>query len=219
MSKLRAISCLIVMAFVAPGVYAEEGARRYTETHGARSAIVEYKVTRGPDTVVVTSTGGWITDETHWTKSAGTIFWHETEPAKGTDMTAERKGNTVTVSGRLKGAEVKKTVNLDDAPWYQLFGPGLVDLLPPGTARREFWVIDPSDLAPHKMLVRRVGAERVEIGGAQVDAFKIHFSPAGALAPFWGADFWYRPSDWLWLYSRLPEDGGLTVTAIQDPGR
>ncbi len=76
-------------------------------------------------------------------------------------------------------------------------------------------MLDPADLAAHKMQVRRAGMERITVGGQAVDAEKIHFSPAGALAPFWGADFWYRRSDHLYISSRLPEHGGVTVTTIE----
>ena len=56
----------------------------------------------------------------------------------------------------------------------------------------------------------------ITIRGAAVDTFKIHFSPAGALAPFWGADIWYRASDGAYVSSRLPENGGTTLTTIED---
>jgi hypothetical protein len=71
-----------------------------------------------------------------------------------------------------------------------------------------------SEAFTDKMLVRRAGTERIEVNGVTSLAERIHFSPAGALAPFWGADFWYRVSDGAWIYSKLPEDGGNTVTAI-----
>lgn len=92
------------------------------------------------------------------------------------------------------------------------------DLLPPGMAEREFWVIDSEDFTPHKMLVLRAGAEILPFRGSRIETEKIHFSPAGALAPFWGADFWYRQRDAVWLYSRLPENGGVTVDELEEPG-
>jgi hypothetical protein len=214
-----AVGSLLLLLLMTGAAFGEEGMRRYTETHGDRSSTVQYSVTRGAGLVTVASSGGVVTDETRWSAEAGTVSWHEVRASAATDLHGERKGNTVVVSGTLKGAPVEKEIALDAAPWYQLFGPAIQDLLPAGASRREFWVIDPSDLAPHKMLARRVGAERIDVSGVKVDAFKIHFSPAGALAPFWGADFWYRPSDSAWLYSRLPEDGGLTVTTIMDPGK
>jgi hypothetical protein len=69
------------------------------------------------------------------------------------------------------------------------------------------------------MQVKRAGTERITIRGSAVETFKIHFSPAGALSPFWGADFWYRQSDGTYVSSRLPENGGITVTTIEDPNQ
>ena len=110
-------------------------------------------------------------------------------------------------------------MKIDGEPWYQIFGPIIGELLPEGRPQRDFWVVNSDDLAPHKMMARRAGNERITIAGVPTGTFKIHFSPAGALAPFWGADFWYRSGDSTWVYSRLPENGGLTVTTIANHGK
>ena len=94
----------------------------------------------------------------------------------------------------------------------------MAELLPQGEEQREFWVMNPDDISAHKMLVRRAGRERITVNGVAVDAEKIHLSPAGALALFWGADFWYRPSDALYVLSRMPEQGSMTVATIEGPG-
>jgi hypothetical protein len=192
---------------------------KYLETHGAGSAVMEYGVATSLRGITVTSAGGGSSEEMFWVPGAGAMAWRQTETGTGTDLRAERAGDTVRFSGTLKGKSVSREVRIDAEPWYQIFGPIIGELLPPGRAQRDFWVMNPGDLAPHKMMVRRAGTEKITLGGVPTDAFKIHFSPAGALAPFWGADFWYRPGDSTWLYSRLPENGGLTVTTIAGPGR
>jgi len=175
---------------------------------------VELEVSRSAEGMKVTSEGGGRSEESLWVPGRGILSWRLTDPATGSDLRAERTGDRIRVMGRLKGTEVTRELRIDTAPWYQIFGPGIGDLLSSDSGRMEFWVLNPDDLATHKMLARRAGAERLEIAGTQVDTFKIHFSPAGALAPFWGADFWYRPSDSALLFSRLPENGGLTITTI-----
>ena len=198
---------------------AQESVLRYTETHGQRISSVEYRVTRDAGDLAVTSTGGDTADSVRWRSGTGTYDWQTTDPAAGTVLHGRRDGNVIHVTGTLKNKPVEKDVRVDAAPWYQVFGPLLEELLPPGTASREFWVLDPGDLAAHKMQVKRAGAERITIKGTAIDAARIHFSPAGALAPFWGADFWYRSSDGMYVSSRLPENGGVTVTAIEDPNQ
>jgi len=193
---------------------AEEGVLHYMQAHGAASAAMQVEVSRGPDALTVKSEAGGRSEEAVWVPGRGTTSWRLTDPTSGSDLHAERTGDKIRVTGRLKGREVSRELRVDAAPWYQIFGPGIADLLSPDAARMEFWVVNPDDLATHKMMARQAGMERREVAGVQMDTFKIHFSPAGALAPFWGADFWYRPSDSAWLFSRLPENGGVTTTTI-----
>ncbi len=143
------------------------------------------------------------------------MTWQQVIPSIGNNLSGRRSGNVITLTGTLGGKQVSRELSIDGAPWYQIFGPAMADLLPPGVDRREFWVVNPADLSAHKMMVRRAGAESINLKGGKVAAERVHFSPAGALAPFWGADFWYRASDALWVFSRLPEDGGLTVTTVE----
>lgn len=206
---------VLLAALSAASLPAEQGVLRYLQVHGARSSILEYGVSRSAEGIRVTSAGSGGSEESLWVPGRGTIAWRQTDSAAGSDLRAERTGDIIRVTGRLKGKEVTREVRIDPAPWYQIFGPGISDLLPSNAAQMEFWVVNPDDLAPHKMLARRAGTERLDIAGAQVDTFKIHFSPAGALAIFWGADFWYRPADSAYLFSRLPENGGLTTTTIE----
>jgi hypothetical protein len=189
------------------------------ETHGAKSAIIQYGVAQSLQGIKITSVGDGSSEEVLWVPGSGAVAWRLTEEATNTDLQGAREGNTIHFSGTLKGKNASRDVKIDREPWYQIFGPIISELLPEGQSQRDFWVVNSDDLAPHKMMVRRVGTERIMIAGVSTDVFKIHFSPAGALAPFWGADFWYRSTDSTWVYSRLPENGGLTVTTIADPGK
>jgi hypothetical protein len=213
---LVALCCLFCTVLLSA---ADRDARIYSEVHGSTTSVVEYAITRAGNAFDVTSTGGPVTDAIHWIPGTGTVSWKEIDPGSRIDMQAVRTGDVVHVTGTHKGVAVSLDVRLDSAPWYQIFGPLIAELLPGLTGQREFWVLNMDDLVPHKMLVRRVGQERIQIHGAAIDALKIHFSPAGVLAPFWGADFWYRPADNVYLYSRLPENGELTVSTIEDPAK
>jgi len=213
---IRRFTHLVIAAAALCGVpvCAEEGVLRYVQAHGNGSSTIMVEVSRSADGMKVKSEAAGRTEESLWVPGKGIVSWRLTDPAAASDLRAERTRDRIRITGTLKGREVTRELRVDAAPWYQIFGPGIADLLSPESARMEFWVVNPDDLATHKMLARQAGAERREIAGVQVDTFKIHFSPAGALAPFWGADFWYRPSDSAWLFSRLPENGGLTTTTI-----
>jgi hypothetical protein len=210
---------MLVLALAsAVGLEAQNELRQYTETHGSRVSRVEYSVSRTAKEVIARSTGGAVANEIAWIPGTGTVSWREKDTLLDNDLQAERAGNIIRMKGRLRGRETQREVRVDSAPWYQIFGPIITDLLPPGIAEREFWVINPEDFAAHKMLVRRAGAEIIPFRGSRIETNRIHFSPAGMLAAFWGADFWYRQRDGAWLYSRLPESGGVTVNELEEPG-
>jgi hypothetical protein len=191
---------------------------RYVETHGSRRQVVEYAVVRSAGGFLVSSVSPTSTEKGIWVTGTGLVSWEQADTEADNDLRASRTGNVIHVAGTLKGRPVSRDIRVDPAPWYQIFGPALSDLLPPGAPQREFWVVNPDDLSAHKMQVRRAGQEDLKLGAGSVPALKIHFSPAGALSPLWGADFWYRASDGTWIYSRLPENGGLTVTTREDLG-
>jgi hypothetical protein len=198
---------------------AQETSLRYTETHGQQVATVEYRVSRSGGDAAASSTGGAAADDIRWRQGVGTFDWEMSDAKAGSALHGQRTGDVIHVTGTLKNKKVDRDVKVDPAPWYQIFGPLLEELLPAGSAQQEFWVVNPDDLSAPKMQVKRAGTERITIRGAPVDTKKIHFSPAGALSPFWGADFWYRQSDGAWVSSRLPENGGITVTTIEDPNQ
>jgi hypothetical protein len=207
------ILCCLVSA---AGLSAQDSALSYTEVHGQQASTVEYRVSRAGGEASLSSTGGSTETTIRWQPSIGTFDWQMTDLKAGSVLHGVRIGNVIHVTGALKNKKVERDVKVDPAPWYQVFGPLLQDLLPEASPQTDFWVVNPDDLSAHKMQVKRAGSERITIRGAAMDTFKIHFSPAGALAPFWGADFWYRASDGVYVSSRLPENGGMTVTTIED---
>ncbi len=213
---LAVLTCLAGIACVSLDAQVEKSL--YRETHGSRVSMVVYTVNRAVGQIDLQSTGGTTDDEIQWAPGMGTTLWKEKDYRVGTDLVAERKGDVIHIAGRLRGEEVERDIGVDGSPWYQILGPIVGDLLPADAAEREFWVVNPDDLAPHKMLVRRAGAEFLSFRGSRIETNKIHFSPAGVLARFWGADFWYRQQDGEWIYSRLPEDGGMTINELQESG-
>jgi hypothetical protein len=220
--RLGTMSLCFFLAFGASHATAgdalQDTQRRYVETHGSRRQVVEYSVVRSAGGFQVSSISPSSTEKGTWVTGTGLVSWEQVDPAAGNDLRATRTGNIIHVTGTLKGKPVSRDIRVDPAPWYQIFGPALSDLLPPEAQGQEFWVVNPDDLSAHKMQVRRTGQEDLKLETRSLRALKIHFSPAGALSPLWGADFWYRVSDGTWVYSRLPEGGGLTVTTLEDLG-
>jgi hypothetical protein len=214
--KAAVIACCLLVLAAMQGL-ADEGTRRYEVIHGQRSGTIEYTTQRS-DTGFRVSTIDTDSSETLlWTAAAGTTSWKLLDTRKQIDLEAVRSGDMIRVKGSLGGRTVAREIKVDPAPWYQVFGPVIDQLLPGLQGQREFWVVNPDDMSAHKMMARRAGTERISVRGTAVETIKVHFSPSGALAPFWGADYWFSAADTVYVYSRLPEDGGLTVTTIGEP--
>ena len=120
-------------------------------------------------------------------------MWQPSNSGAGTNVTAERTEDTVRVSGTFKGQEgLAEDIRMDHAPWYQVFGPLIAELLPAGSAQREFWVVNAEDWSAHKMQVRRIGVESIPVGGVATDALKVHFSPDRGTGAVTGACYVQR---------------------------
>ena len=182
--------CLLLVAAL-PCLADEERdtIRRCTARVGEWSTTVRRRPIRG---IASARSVPASTEIVQWSPSAGVVAWHLQDTSKKIDLEATRSGDTIRVKGTLGGKDVAREISVDQAPWYQIFGPVIDQLLPGVQGQREFWVVNPDDFAAHKMLARRAGTERIDLRGTAVDAVKIHFSPANALAPFWGADYWFR---------------------------
>ncbi|HET6451104.1 MAG TPA: hypothetical protein VFI08_07315 [Spirochaetia bacterium] len=216
-SSRRSISSFFLLACGALALGAQPSISRYTQTRGATAATLEYRLAAGEDSFTLSASTPVSQESIMWRVGTGTADWSLVNDSDHTELHGTRTGTTIQVTGTLKGRAVSKVLKVDTAPWYQLFGPLLDQLLPAGTSVQEFWVLDPVDLSVHRMQVKRAGTEQLTLHGHTVPAQKVHFSPAGALAPFWGADFWYRQSDGLYVSSRLPEKGGVTMMTLEDP--
>lgn len=217
--RRRCASACCVLFLAAGLVTAGSTSRRYTEVHPGASIPVEYSVAVDGEALRVSAIDADLTNTLLWSRAVGTFSWRWKSLAKKTDLDGERTGDVIRIHGTLAGKPVSREIRVDGTPWYQIWGPVLDELLPGLQGQREFWVVNPDDASAHKMLVKRGEAETITLGGTLVDAIRIHFSPAGALAPFWGADYWLRARDSVYVYSRLPEPGNLTVTTIGDPAR
>ena len=210
----KALFPLLLIIAANPQLAAEQGAWRYSESFGQNTAWIEYSVVRTPQRVVVRSAADRVKEELEFVPGKGTLWWTKIGSHPGTNLRAQRTGDTIRITGTLKSAKVDKLLHIDSAPWYQILGPCIGDLLPQKMQSIEFWALDPDELAVHKMLAIRQAGERKEVHHVLIDTFKVHFAPMGIAGAFWGADFWFRISDSAYILSKMPDNGGLTETAI-----
>jgi hypothetical protein len=189
----------------------------YLEHRGSTTYVIEYRFTPHPDGIEISAEGDNRIDTIRWLNGTGVVFWYSRSKRAERDVKAERSGDSIKLEGTLKGKSVQKTFRLDSAPWFQILGTNIAELLPQGKESKEFWIINPTDLEAHKMEAKRTMGQEIEVGGKKIETFKVHFDAAGPLSAFWGTDFWYRNSDSVFVYSRLPELEGTTITELENP--
>lgn len=116
--------------------------------------------------------------------------------SEGIEVEASRSGDRILVSGIHRGTPVKKELVLEeDLPWYQTFNHQFGDFALSDEKKRQFWMIRLDTLEATRWQLKRIGSERLPIGGSQIEAVRVRLSLTGLLAPFWSADLWYRAED------------------------
>ena len=92
---------------IATLLFADPEVLQYVETHGAKSVVIEYGLTRSPQGIGITSAGGGSSEEMQWVPGTGCVAWRQTEVATNTDLQGDRVGNTIHFSGTLGGKSVR----------------------------------------------------------------------------------------------------------------
>lgn len=130
--------------------------------------------------------------------------WQLTQSAEGTDIQARREGDSLLLSGRLRGEPVERRQAIDAAPWYQALSISLRNLLDQRVGALEFWTLRPDTLEVHKVRAVRQALETLEIDGEPVAAWRIELRLTGLKALFWRSHYWLRQSDGVFLRYRGP---------------
>jgi hypothetical protein len=120
-----------------------------------------------------------------------TIRWQVTDASDGTDFVAERRGDTIVIEGRFKGESVRKTLTVDDAPWYQATSLSLRGLIASNLSELVFWTIRPDTLTPHKIKAVKKETETAASEKNPEELQHIRLRATGMLAPFWKSDYWF----------------------------
>ena len=61
----------------------------------------------------------------HTDSSFSVLKWEFYNLEKGSDISAERRGNRISITGQFNNKEYEKEFKIDDLPWYQSWGLGL----------------------------------------------------------------------------------------------
>lgn len=176
---------------------------RYLQRTGEQSQSFRLTLDPGPPLQLSADSPG----ERHQTvmeSDYSTRRWQLTQTAEGSEILVRREGDSLLLSGRLRGEPVERRLAIDAAPWYQALSISLRNLLDQRIEELEFWTLRPDTLEVHKVRAVRQAQEILEIGGQQVSAWRIEVRLTGFKALFWQSHYWLRQSDGVFLRFRGP---------------
>ncbi|MDY6822234.1 MAG: hypothetical protein SWH68_00320 [Thermodesulfobacteriota bacterium] len=133
-----------------------------------------------------------------------TLRWHCENAAEGTDIRAERQGNTIHLKGMLEGKSVDRVMRIDDSPWYQATTLSLRAFVLSAQERAEFWVLRPGSLKPYKLVATKEWVENRDVLGTSVPVQKVKISPGGMLAALWSCQYWFKKDDGMLIKCETP---------------
>jgi hypothetical protein len=135
------------------------------------------------------------------------------------DIVAQRVGNVIRIQGEFQGEPIDRSVEVDDAPWYQALTYSLRTLLDSGQESMIFWVLRPDNMSALKLKAVRKDSVQVTMNGEEVDAQKITVRPTGLLSKVWRADYWFRAQDGVMLrYEAVHGPPGTPKTVVRLQG-
>ncbi len=197
-SPLRAIGpfCLVMLLLAAASSASQ--IFRYREQTGDDSFTFLWRAEQGSKEVTVTQNQG---DETYSSVCAPdgtTLFWHYIKQPD-TDIRAERLGDQIHFSGRFAGAAIDKHQPIDTRPWYQPLSFSLQRMVARDQQTAVFWTIRPDTLEVVAMKADKSGREEIPSGKETQTADKVVIRLDGLMSALWQAEYWFRPSDNLFV--------------------
>ncbi len=132
------------------------------------------------------------------------------------DIMAERKGNTLTISGTRFGQSYNKVVKIDERPWYQSLSFSLQSFLASEQDGISFWVIRVDKIEPIVLKVEKMGEDVILFNNTPVPTQKLEVRAKGIYSPFWHGTYWYRKSDRLFMrYQSVHGPPGTEETVVE----
>jgi len=196
-----------------------EEAYQYREVTGKSIKEVNWQLTKG-DTFVLTYTAPGERYVTVTGPGYDTIRWSVTNDIEQTELSAQRQGNAIVLSGRFRGRPIHKTLEIDDGPWYQATSLSLRALIASGDSERVFWTIRYETLTAHRIKAIKKEMETAESNDHHLPLLHIRLTLPGLMAPFWKSDYWFSMPDGIFFRFEGPSGppGSPTTTVTRTAG-
>ena len=133
-----------------------------------------------------------------------------------TDVRVVRQNQELLVKGISKGQKIDKKFKIDQDPWYEDWGLGLVNFILSTNNSTLFWSMPPTDVN----LIAKFRAEKKEIqniliGQEKVEVYYVKIAIDGPLSVLFSTDYWFRKSDGVHVKMKLQlGPGGPIVISI-----
>ncbi len=145
------------------------------------------------------------------------LKWEYHNPENGTDISAERLGNTIFITGQFKNEKYEGKLRIDDLPWYQdpSWGIGLRAFVNSDKNSTCFWAMNPNNLRIYKFEAKKEGIETIEVNGRGIESVYVRVTMAGWMKVMWHGDIWFRKSDGTYVFSKIGKGPRAPVTTVQ----
>jgi hypothetical protein len=125
-----------------------------------------------------------------------TISYRFASPSRNTSYLARREGNTILIEGTLHGSPLSRRLPIDATPWMESMEWSLQEYAMSGSPLPlTFWVLQPFEVRAYLLQATGELEENIVVNGQAQAVKRVRVRPAGILAPFWSALYWFRASD------------------------
>jgi hypothetical protein len=161
-------------------------------------------------------------DEKDLTRTDGsfaTLEWEMEKTGEDTFLHARRQADTIIIEGKLKGAQIRKELSIDEAPWYQATSWSLRPFILSADHAVRFWTIREDNLRAYKIKAVKKSSQTLNLGTGKVAAIQVELRLTGLLAPFWKCAYWFRSGDGVFMRFEGPSGPpGSPYTVIEYRG-
>lgn len=191
--------------------------RQYIKQIGDKNIDFDWQLNVVEDDYeLVTSLGGSGEDVTRMNRSYETLSWSMKDEAEKTDLIVRRQGNQLIYSGKFKGEQIERSVEVDDAPWYQALSVSLRDFNRQGRKKMEFWGVRPDTLDVHRLQVIRERDDPLVVDGSPCGTVRMKIQLTGFKSVFWSCHYWMRKEDGLFIRYEGPSGPpGWPMTTVE----
>lgn len=215
LSFVLSFVCLVFTPFVLQGKEVSSGVYSYQEAVGEVILPFEWKVEIKEQYRIVSVYEKNKSFINECLIDGSTWQWQLKDGEKH-NIIAERHDNELKISGIRNGESYKKTVQIDDRPWYQPLSYSLKNFLISKDKSMSFWTIRADNVEVTTLNVEKMDDEDILINKKLILAQKVEVRAEGFYSYFWHGTYWYRKTDKLFLmYRSVHGPPGTTETVVE----